>query len=245
MCLPEMKNSDFHKHTCPLKGSSSVIDKAGLGTRKALGSNLACRITLGHGDQISFLRAESDHRLETCPAITVIHHPLLQRPSLPRVIQVAVRNNPLKRKAPLYFTPLPRHVSSVSETPKLLLTSLVLPRGTPLRSLKGNKEQNAGAEGWGAGSGVGCSFTSRRPRTVEKSVAQRPPACSAPPGCRSAVAPHLAGALRWVPHLVTKRSGRCRQRERPGHLRRGRAERRVCQPAELPPPLLTRAQPSR
>ncbi|XP_046524892.1 basic proline-rich protein-like [Equus quagga] len=64
---------------------------------------------------------------------------------------------------------------------------------------------------------------------------------SPPPRSKSAVAPHLARALRWAPHLLTERSGRCGRREPPGHLPPGPAERPVGSPAAPSAPSHPRA----
>lgn len=84
------------------------------------------------------------------------------------------------------------------------------------------------------------SFTLRHSGTgggeVKRAGTTRARRASLPPRSKSAVVPHLAPALRWTPHLVTKRSGRRGRRE--PRVTCGRAQPRASPPSgcALPPP---------
>lgn len=75
-----------------------------------MGSSLISSIIVGRGDQVPFIRAESDHSLETCLAIK--RHTSLSYQRL-SVIQVAVWCEPLKQKS----LQLVSTTSLVSEAP--------------------------------------------------------------------------------------------------------------------------------
>ncbi|XP_019510304.1 PREDICTED: uncharacterized protein LOC109389336 [Hipposideros armiger] len=196
-----------------MEGPPHNTDKAGLGTRKPQGSNLASCITVGQGDQLPLVRAESARSLETGHKQSQITpYPVLLSPESYRWPSEATPEN--GKPIPVSTSPVPTAgVSGAADLCRLPLWSCP---GNSRQVSSRNKEQKR--EGWSEGSeGAAVLPCCTREPAAARSGAQGPPALSAPPPRRdSAVVPHLARALRWALQLVTQRWARAS-----GHLRPG------------------------
>lgn len=165
----------------------------------------------------------------TLRAVTVTYHLPSQCPSLLSHTG-GCQKQPPKTKSPIVVLtqPLgPQPFSFWSPWTLTHLSDLALLNTSQVSG--GTKSRTAGARVGGGRAEASWSFTLRHPRTgggeVKRAGTTRALRASLPPRSKSAVVPHLAPALRWTPHLVTKRSGRRGQREPPGHLRPGPAAR--------------------